>query len=107
VDEAGKFTEALGWPVGYEDCVWLRIVVVKNHFCHIFLGTNPTETLLQFLQSSHLDFRLSARYIVAGVTTVDERPERWRSDTLPCPCSDDVNHFTQRLTVPLSTAMSS
>jgi hypothetical protein len=23
---------------------------VKKHFCHIFMGTNPLETLLQLLQ---------------------------------------------------------
>jgi hypothetical protein len=49
---------------------------------------------------------LSARCIVAGVTAVDGRPEPGRSDTLPCPWSDDANRFAQRLTVLLSTAMS-
>jgi hypothetical protein len=49
---------------------------------------------------------LSARCIVAGVTAVDGRPERGRSDTLPCPCSDDANRFAQRLTELISTAMS-
>jgi hypothetical protein len=27
--------------------VWPHIVVVKKHFYHIFMGTNPPETLLQ------------------------------------------------------------
>jgi hypothetical protein len=89
-------------------CMWPRIVVVKKHFCNIFMGTDPPETLLQLLQSFHTDVRvdrlaygLSARCIVAGVTAVDGR-----SDMLPCPCSDDANRFAQRLTVLLSTAMS-
>jgi hypothetical protein len=44
--------------------------------------------------------------IFAGVTAIDGRPERGRSDTLACPCSDDANRFAQWLTVLLSTAMS-
>jgi hypothetical protein len=32
---------------GMQTCVWPRIVVAKKHFCHIFMGTNPPETLLQ------------------------------------------------------------
>jgi hypothetical protein len=32
---------------GTQTCVWPRIVVVKKHFYHIFMGTNPPETLLQ------------------------------------------------------------
>jgi hypothetical protein len=49
---------------------------------------------------------LSARCIVAGVTTVDGRPERGRSDTLLCPCSDDVNRFVNGWLMLLSTVMS-
>jgi hypothetical protein len=108
VDEAGQSTEALWWPLGYADCMWPRIVVVKKHFCLIFMGTNPPETLLQCF---HIDVRVdrlaSARCISAGVTAVDGRPERGRSGTFPCPCSDDTSRrFAQRLTVILSTAVS-
>jgi hypothetical protein len=39
---------------GMQTCVWPRIVVVKKHFCHIFMRTNPPETLLQ---SCHIDVR--------------------------------------------------
>jgi hypothetical protein len=46
VDEAGQSTEVLWWPLGTQTCVWPRIVVVKKHLCHIFMGTNPPETLL-------------------------------------------------------------
>jgi hypothetical protein len=38
-----------------QTCVWPRIVVVKKHFCHIFMGTNLPETLLQ---SFHTDVRV-------------------------------------------------
>jgi hypothetical protein len=55
VDEAGQSTEALWWPLGYAD---LCVVVVKKHFCHIFRGRNPPETLLQFFQSFHIDIRV-------------------------------------------------
>jgi hypothetical protein len=92
---------------GMQTCVWPRIVMVKEHFCHIFMGMNPLETLLQ---SFHIDIRVnrlaSARCIVAGVTAVDGWPERERSDSLPCPGSDNASHFAQWLTVLLSTAMS-
>jgi hypothetical protein len=94
---------------GMQTCVWPRIVVVKKHFCHIFVGTNLPETVLH---SFHIDVRvdrltsgLSARYIFAGVTAVDGRPERGRSDTLPSR-SDDANRFSQRLMVLLSAAIS-
>jgi hypothetical protein len=75
--------------LGMHTCVWPRIVVVKKYFRHSFMETNPPETLPQ---SFHIDVRfdrltsgLSARYIVAGVTAVDGRPESGKSDTLPCP----------------------
>jgi hypothetical protein len=247
VDEAGESTEVFDGHSGMQTCAWPRIVMVKKHFFHIFIGTNPPETFLQLLQSFHIDvrvdrlasgqhiyenhpftvpkdcrhglagwgncfklflprkvclmpphglpfrlglevvnpylitcdngrqyivtlnlvtgkqlradeflcslcysvrlggthrvhtleypnwrmilstlplpipniaasslvvilrsfrIRLPARCIVAGVTGVDMRPERGRSDTLPCPCSDDASHFVQQLTVLLSTAMS-
>jgi hypothetical protein len=83
-----------------------------KHFSHIFMRTNPPETL-HLLLGFHIDVRvdrlasgLSARCFGAGVTAVDEWPERGRSDTLPCPCSDDANHFAQRLMVLLSSIMS-
>jgi hypothetical protein len=41
---------------GMQTCVWPRIVVVKKNFCHIFMGTNPPETLLQ---SFHIDVRVN------------------------------------------------
>jgi hypothetical protein len=247
VDEAGQSIEVFDGHSGMQTCAWPRIVMVKKHFFHIFIGTNPPKTLLQLLQSFHIDvrvdrlasgqhiyendpftvpkdcrhglagwgnffklvlprrvclmplhglpfrlglevvnpcliarnngrqyivtlnlvtskqlraddflcslcssvrlggthwvhtleypnwrmilstfplpipniaasslvvilrsflIRLPARCIVAGVTGVDGRPERGRSDTLPCPCSDDTSHFAQQLTVLLSTAMS-
>jgi hypothetical protein len=37
---------------GMQTCVWPRIVVVKKHFCRIFMGTNPPET---HVQSFHID----------------------------------------------------
>jgi hypothetical protein len=37
---------------GMQTSVWHPIVVVKKHFCHIFMGTNPPEALLQ---SFHTD----------------------------------------------------
>jgi hypothetical protein len=87
--------------------------MVKKHFCYIFMGMNPLETLLHHLQRFHIDVQadclasgLSARYIVAGITAVDGRPEHRRSDKLPFPCSDDANRIAQWLTVFLSTAMS-
>jgi hypothetical protein len=65
-----------------QTCVWPCIVVVKKHFCRIFMGTSPLDTLLQ---SFHIDVRvdrlasgLSARCLVAGVTAVDGWPERGR-----------------------------
>jgi hypothetical protein len=88
---------------GMQTCVWPRTVVVKKHFCHIFMGTNSLETLLQ---SFHIEVRVDRVICVAGITAVDGRPECRRSETLPCPCPDDANHFAQRLTVLLSTAMS-
>jgi hypothetical protein len=63
-----------------------------------------TSSLVVILWSSRI--RLSARCTFAGVTAVDGRPERGRSNRLPCPCSDDANRFAQRLTMLLSTAMS-
>jgi hypothetical protein len=93
-----------------QTCVWSRIAVVKKHFCHIFMGMNPPEKLLQLFQSFHIDVQADrlafARCIVAVITVVDGRPKRGRSDTLPCPCSDDAIHFAQRLMVLLFTAMS-
>jgi hypothetical protein len=86
--------------------VWPCTVVLKKHFCHIFMGKNPPETILQ---SFHIDVRVyrlaSARCIVAGIKAVYGRPERRRSDTRPCPCSD-TNRFAQWLTALLYTATS-
>jgi hypothetical protein len=48
VDEAGQSTEVCDGLSGKQTCVWARIVVVKKSFCHIFMGTNPPEKLLQF-----------------------------------------------------------
>jgi hypothetical protein len=36
-------------------CVWPHIVMAKKHFCHIFMGTNLSETLLQ---SFHIDVQV-------------------------------------------------
>jgi hypothetical protein len=109
VDVVGQSTEALWWPLRYADLYVASHCRSEEALCHIFIGTNPPEKLLQ---SFHIDVRvdrlasgLSARCIVAGITAADWRPERGRSDTLPCPCSDDASRFAQRLTVLLSTAM--
>jgi hypothetical protein len=40
---------------GMQTCVWPRIIVVKKHFCDIFIGTNPPGKLLQ---SFHIDVRV-------------------------------------------------
>jgi hypothetical protein len=40
---------------GMQTCVWPHIVMVKKHVCHIFVGMNPLETLLQ---SFHIDIRV-------------------------------------------------
>jgi hypothetical protein len=66
--------------------MWPRILMVKKHICHNFMGMNPPETLLQSfhidVQADRLASGLSARCIVVGVTAVHGRPEL-RSDTLP------------------------
>jgi hypothetical protein len=110
VDEARESTESLWWPLGYADlCVALHCRGEEALLSHLY-GDEPSGNASS--SSSEFQHRrpswiwLSARCIVAGVTAVDGRPDRGRSDTLPCPCSDDANRFAQRLMVLLSTAIS-
>jgi hypothetical protein len=52
MDVAGQSTEVCDGLSGMQTCVWPHIIVVKKHFCHIFMGTSFPETLLQ---SFHID----------------------------------------------------
>jgi hypothetical protein len=77
---------------GMQTGVWPRIVVVKRHSVTYLWG----RTLLKRL------FRVStvSKLIVWPLSNTfmritPSRHER-RSDTLPCPCSDDANRFHQR-----------
>jgi hypothetical protein len=51
-DSPLKLCDALS---GMQTCVWPCIVMVKKHCCHIFMGINPLETLLQ---SFHIHIRV-------------------------------------------------
>jgi hypothetical protein len=82
----------------FEYPIWERILLT------LLIPSIAASYLVVILWSFRI--WLSARCIVAGVTAVDGRPERGRSDTLLCPCSDDANRFAQRLTLVLTTAMS-
>jgi hypothetical protein len=55
--------------LGMHTCVWPHIVVVKKHFCHIFMGTNPPETLLQ---SFHIDVRVG--HLASGQHVHENHP---------------------------------
>jgi hypothetical protein len=65
-------------------CVWPRIVVVKNHFCHFFLGMNPPETLLRLLQNFHIDVLVDR--LASGQHVYENHPF-----TVPKYCRHDLS----------------
>jgi hypothetical protein len=104
MDEAGQSTEDLWWTLGYANlCVASHCRGEEALLSHLYGDEHSGN---EFPGRDSPVVSNMTRCSVAGVTAVDGRPERGRSDTLLCPYSNDANRFALRPTVLLSTAMS-